>query len=111
MRRRTFIQLAAAAQSVTSPAGLPWTQWGGPNRNFQTEAAGLKDRWPAGGPKVIWKRPLGEGYSSPAVENNFLYTIYGKPREEVVMAGDTATGKTLWEHITSMTFQSDAAQD
>jgi outer membrane protein assembly factor BamB len=115
MRRRTFLQIAAAApafgQSAKAPAGIPWTQWGGPNRNFQTEAAGLKDQWPAAGPKVMWKRPLGEGYSSPAVENNTLYTMYGKPREEIVLAADATTGKTLWEHPTPMTFTSDAAQD
>ncbi len=115
MKRRTFLQLAAAAPAFTQPSktssGIPWTQWGGPHRNFQTEAAGLKDQWPAGGPKVVWKRTLGEGYSSPAVENDVLYTLYGKPREEVVTACEAATGKTLWEHNTPMTFQSDAAPD
>ena len=109
------MQIAAAApafaQNNKASTALPWTQWGGPNRNFQTDAAGLKNEWPASGPKVIWKRPLGEGYSSTAVENNFLYTMYGKPREEIVLAADAATGKTLWEHPTPMTFQSDAAQD
>jgi outer membrane protein assembly factor BamB len=59
---------------------------------------------------VIWKRPLGEGYSSPAVENGVLYTMYGKPREEVVLAASAADGKTLWEHATPMTFRSDAPE-
>jgi outer membrane protein assembly factor BamB len=125
MRRRTFLQLAAAplqfgaaplqlyaaapatAPNEKTPAGIPWNQWGGPNRNFQTQATGLKNQWPASGPKVVWKRPLGEGYSSPAVENNLLYTMYGKPMEEVVVACDATTGKTLWEHSTPMTFRSD----
>jgi outer membrane protein assembly factor BamB len=71
----------------------------------------LKDQWPAAGPKVLWKRPLGEGYSSAAVENNVLYTMYGRPQEETVIACDATTGKTLWEHTTSMTFRSDAAAD
>ena len=26
----------------------------------------------------MWKRPLGEGYSSPVVENGVLYTMYGQ---------------------------------
>ena len=47
MKRRTFLQLAAAApalaQSHRAPSGIAWTQWGGPHRNFQTEAAGLKE--------------------------------------------------------------------
>src|SRR5512145_3364366 len=92
MKRRTMLQLMAAAPALAqtakkTPAATPqWTQWGGPNRNFQTTAAGLKAQRPATGPKVVWKRPLGEGYSSPSVENGVLYTMYGKPREEVVMA-------------------------
>lgn len=100
----------AFAQTGKPSAGVPWTQWGGPHRNFQTEAAGLKEQWPAGGPKVMWKRPLGEGYSSPAIQDNVLYTIYGKPKEEVVVACDAASGKTLWEHATPMTFQSEAPE-
>jgi outer membrane protein assembly factor BamB len=92
-----------------SPA-VPWTQWGGPNRNFQTQAKGIKDTWPASGPRVVWKRALGEGYSAPAVENGVLYTMYGKPREEIVLAANAETGVTLWEHATPMTFQSDAPE-
>ena len=123
MDRRTFLTIAVAAPALgqaaraaiaapQSPArGVPWTQWGGPHRNFHTEAAGIKDTWPAAGPRVVWKRPLGEGYSSAAVESGVLYTMYGKPREEVVLAADAETGKTLWEHATPMTFQSDAAQE
>src|SRR5262245_27694670 len=65
------------APPAASPV-VPWTQWGGPHRNFQTEASGLKDTWPASGPRVVWKRPLGEGYSSTAVESGVLYTMYGK---------------------------------
>jgi outer membrane protein assembly factor BamB len=87
---------------------VDWTQWGGPSRNFQTTASVIKDTWPASGPRVVWKRPLGEGYSSPIVEGNRLYTVYGKSGEEVVVAADTETGTTVWEHTTPMTFKSDA---
>ncbi len=120
MDRRTFLTIALAAPAfsqATKPItqsrsqGVPWTQWGGPNRNFQTEASGLKDTWPASGPRVVWKRPLGEGYSSPVVEDGVLYTMYGKRGEEVVMAANTETGATLWEQSAAMTFQSDAQQE
>ncbi len=59
----------------------------------------------------MWKRPLGEGYSATSVENGVVYTMYGKPREEVVTALDAETGKTLWEHTSPMTFQSDVARE
>ena len=120
MDRRTFLTIALAAPTLAQikkpaapgrPAGVPWTQWGGPHRNFQTEASGLKDTWPASGPRVVWKRPLGEGYSAPVVEGSVLYTMYGKRGEEVVLAANAETGETLWEQVSAMTFQSDAAQD
>ncbi len=120
MDRRTFLTMTLAvpafvrqaqASLQNSGGGVPWTQWGGPHRNFQTEATGLKDTWPSGGPRVVWKRALGEGYSSPAVENGVLYTAYGKPGEEVVIAAQADTGKTLWERGNPMTFQSDVARD
>jgi outer membrane protein assembly factor BamB len=126
MDRRTFLAMMVAVpatQRATRPAPaksaapLPpprataWTQWGGPHRNFETDAAGLKDTWPASGPRVVWKRALGEGYSAPSVEDGILYTMYGKPREEVVIAADAEHGKTLWERPNPMTFTSDAAQE
>lgn len=109
MTRRTFV-LAAGAAGVASSQTVAWTQWGGPHRNFTTEASGLKPSWPATGPKVIWKRPLGEGYSSPSVEGSVLYTMYGLPGQEIVTAMDAGTGKTLWEQSTPMTFRSDAPE-
>src|SRR5687768_8723919 len=137
MDRRTFLSIALATPALGSaaeafgqgratqkpapktpapkpaakpPAGLPWTQWGGPNRNFTTQATGIKDTWPASGPRVVWKRALGEGYSCPVVEDNMLYTMYGKPRQEVVLAANAETGTTVWEHVTPMTFNSDAPE-
>ena len=119
MDRRTFLNIVLATPSLRfaaeqAPRLAPspqWTQWGGPNRNFQTQATGLKDTWPASGPPIIWKRRLGEGYSSAAVEDGRLYTMYGKPGEEVVIALNAGTGATIWETTNSMTFQSDAGRD
>src|SRR5918995_6060616 len=126
MDRRTFLTMAVAAPAFAQAArqgkpapkpapqsaspAIPWTQWGGPNRNFQTQAKGVKDTWPAAGPPVVWKRTLGEGYSCPVVENGVLYTMYGKPGQEVVLAGNAETGQTLWEQTTPMTFKSDAPE-
>jgi outer membrane protein assembly factor BamB len=128
MDRRTFLTIALTApvapvfgqaakpRPQTKPTAqsagkaVPWTQWGGPHRNFQTEATGLRDTWPATGPRVVWKRDLGEGYSSTVVENGVLYTMHGKPNEEIVLAANAETGQTLWEHATPVRFQSDAPE-
>lgn len=75
-----------------------WAQWGGPHRNFISETKGLAATWPATGPRRVWQRELGEGYSAIAVERGMLFTMYRKGDNEVAVALDAATGKTVWEY-------------
>lgn len=75
-----------------------WPQWGGPGRDFKTSAARLRTRWPASGPPRLWNRRLGEGHSAIVVEGARLYTMYRKGEQEVVIALDAKTGKTIWEY-------------
>jgi outer membrane protein assembly factor BamB len=108
--------VAALALSVVAGGASPaaeWPQWGGPTRDFKSPSRGLAATWPASGPKELWSRPLGEGYSAISVEGDVLYTLYrpvkGFPSPtvskftgsspEVVVALDAATGRTLWEHV------------
>ena len=81
----------AAAQSA-------WPQFGGPSRNFTADGSGLATSWPASGPKKLWSRALGDGYSAIAVDDGMLYTMYRQGNQEVVLAADANTGKTIWEH-------------
>jgi hypothetical protein len=53
---------------------------------------------------VLWKRALGEGYSSILVESGVLYTMYGRPGEEVTLAAKAATGQTIWERANPVRF-------
>src|SRR4029453_2634666 len=84
----------APAQAQSSD----WAQWGGPQRNFKSEAKGLAASWPAAGPRRVWQRELGEGYSAIAAEHGVLFTMYRKGENEIVIALDAATGKTVWEY-------------
>jgi outer membrane protein assembly factor BamB len=81
----------------TETSGQGWPQWGGPNRNFTVDTAGLADSWPAGGPRRLWSRALGDGHSSIVVDGDRLYTMYSKGDQEFVVALDRATGRTIWE--------------
>ena len=94
-----FVLLTAG--SFPAPA-QDWPQWGGPNRNFVTEAKGLASAWPSSGPRQLWSRELGEGYSAIAVERGVLYTMYrpagGRNDDEAIVAIDSSSGKTMWEH-------------
>lgn len=100
----------AAHPPFSFPAddGTRWTLWGGPNRDFTSTVTGLAETWPPQGPPVLWRRPLGEGYSGIAVEDGVLYTMYRTPsgEEEVVTALDAGTGETRWEHRYEAPFES-----
>jgi outer membrane protein assembly factor BamB len=110
--------LASAAAPAPSPAG--WPQWGGPNRDFKV-AAGRLSAWPSSGPKEVWSRALGDGYSAIAADGGVLFTQYRPPKgvigtivgrlsgsapTEAVVALDASTGRTLWEHVYEAPFPS-----
>lgn len=89
----------ATVFAVLAPAGAgDWPQWGGPNRNFQVESRGLAVSWPSSGPKKLWSRALGEGYSSIVAVEDALYTMYRDGEDEIVVSLSADTGETLWEH-------------
>lgn len=93
----TCFVVAAALSASTLMAG-DWLQWGGPNGDFTVPAKGLADTWPEDGPRRLWRRPLGDGYSAILFKSGRLYTMFRDGNEEVVSSLDAKTGKTLWEH-------------
>jgi outer membrane protein assembly factor BamB len=50
-----------------------WPQWLGPQRDGIWRETGIVEKFPAGGPKVRWRTPLGGGYAGPAVANGRVY--------------------------------------
>ena len=102
----TAIVIAAAIAHPATQGAPTWKQWGGPNRNFMLEATGLAASWPASGPPRLWTRTLGEGHSSIVEDGGRLFSMYrpASPsrgqfsQEELVIALDAATGKTVWEY-------------
>ncbi len=108
MPMRLAFTAVLVAAAIASPAtqSSTWKQWGGPNRNFIVDATGLAASWPATGPPRLWTRALGEGHSSIVEDGGRLFSMYrpASPsrgqfvQEEVVIAADAASGKTVWEY-------------
>ncbi len=82
-----------------------WLQWGGPRRDFIVPVTGLTASWPSEGPRKLWSRALGDGYSGIAVEGTTLYTVYRRGSQDVVTAIDANTGKTIWEYAYEAEFK------
>src|SRR5262245_17561818 len=95
-------------KAQTGPTSAPssdWLEWGGRGRDFVAPATALPSSWPAGGPRKLWSRDLGDGYSGIGVEATTLYTAYRRGSQDVVIALDARTGKTLWEFAYEAAFK------
>ncbi len=100
-----FACLLAASLAAGARAG-DWPQILGPDRSGRAAAdERLADAWPAGGPKVVWKREVGRGYAGVVVSDGRAILFHRRGGEEVVEALDPATGKTLWSDSWPTTFQ------
>jgi outer membrane protein assembly factor BamB len=75
-----------------------WPQFRGPARDGTSQETGLLRRWPAGGPKVLWTIPVGQGYAGAAVVGGRVYhnDYDEKSSEWGVYARSLADGKQLW---------------
>jgi len=91
------VALAALLWLQVAPgAAAEWPQWLGPERNGRSPETGLLKSWPADGPREVWRRPGGLGYSGMAVAGGRLFTIAGRGDGEEVVCLDAGTGAPLW---------------
>ena len=67
--------IAALAVVATATPAEDWPQWRGPNRDGISRETGLLEAWPEGGPKVIWEKPLGAGFSCATVAGGRVFTM------------------------------------
>jgi prepilin-type processing-associated H-X9-DG protein len=88
---------ALASVAVGQGSSTSWTQWGGPGQEFRATSSGLATEWPEDGPRKLWSRDLGDGYSAILVEDSRLYTMYRSEDKESVICLDASNGKTIWE--------------
>jgi outer membrane protein assembly factor BamB len=84
--------------AATTLVAADWPQWRGPNRDNQSAETGLYRSWPAGGPKVLWKTPVAEGYAGVAIKAGRAYiNDYDTAKKEhLVRCLSMADGKEAW---------------
>src|SRR5213595_565846 len=66
--------LAVHLLTVTSLLrGDDWPQWLGPRRDAVWRETQIVETFPAGGPPIRWRTPIGGGYAGPAVAKGRIY--------------------------------------
>ncbi len=105
--------LVAGTESVSIQAD-DWNQWRGPQRDGVWRETGIATKFPESGPNVLWRAPVANGFSGPAVAQGRVFVMDYLKREgddtpnpgrkselkgsERVHCLDAATGETIWKH-------------
>lgn len=93
-----FAFFATGVASPTRAAAADWPQFRGPNRDGISTETGLLRAWPAGGPKLAWSMPVGQGYAAAAIHGGKVYfNDYDESASEyLIRCLKLDDGKELW---------------
>jgi outer membrane protein assembly factor BamB len=92
-------------------AAADWPQFLGPTRNGVYAGPPLAESWPATGPRVVWRKKVGQGFSGPVVAGNRVILFHRVGAEEVVEAFDSGTGATQWRYAYPTVYRDDFGFD
>src|SRR5690242_16723260 len=74
---RLFATFALSAvisfSSICQTRADDWPQWLGPKRDSVWRETGIIEKFPGSGPAVLWRTPVGGGYSGPTVADGRVY--------------------------------------
>jgi outer membrane protein assembly factor BamB len=83
----------------TADGGSDWPAFGGPRGDGSSPETGLLRRWEPGGPKVLWRAPIKQGWGAPSVSGNDVFICWSEQPDgerETVACLSAADGKERW---------------
>ncbi len=111
MKRLLCLFLALGSTSLA--VADDWPQWLGPKRDSIWRETGILDKFPDGGPKVLWRAKVSGGFTGPAVADGKVYVadyltegdvgkeVYDRTNftgKERVLCLNAKTGTLVWKY-------------
>lgn len=94
-----LLLLGARPQGGGPAAGeSDWPQFLGPKRNGVYGGPAISGSWPASGPPVLWRKPVGEGFSGAVAQAGRLILFHRLQSRERVDCLETRSGRPLWRY-------------
>ena len=90
----------AAVLALNTAAAEDWPRWRGVRGDGTWQAPLVPAKFPEGGPPVLWRQPIGPGFSGISVAAGRVYTM-DRPADsddERVVCLDEKTGALVWQH-------------
>lgn len=91
------VGVLAVAGFVGGVGAEEWPQWRGPKDDGIVREEKIAEKWPAGGPKKLWEKEVGVGFSSPVGMGGKVYVFAMSGGKDTLYCFDAASGAEGWK--------------
>lgn len=89
---------ATASIDLTKSSASDYHEFLGPGRRNGLDGINLSRDWDKNPPKLLWKLPIGAGWSAFSLVNDYAVTMEQRGDEELTTCYEARTGKLVWAH-------------